>query len=255
MQIIERTLGLLEVVSTPPQGKTLTEISHALELPLPTVHRLLASLVEQRYVRRDEETQGYYPGSGLIHLATLPMGGADLAELAQPHLSELLARFGETVYVAQLINDRALCIASRSSTRPLNVQVPVGRVLPLHASAAARALLAFRPDREISRILEGHAYERFTPSTPADEAAVEEHLLGVRGRGYDVCNDELDADVWAVGAPVVEADGRAVASLAIALPRARLSGRAMERDMTEAVVEHARRIASELPSAGRPPRR
>ncbi len=247
MQIVERVLGLLETVSMPPQGKSLTEISQRLELPMPTAYRLLSALIDQHYVRRDDDSGWYFPGHALMRLASLPMGAADIVELAQPHLRELLVEFGETVFVAQMVDRRAICVASESSPRTLHVQVKTGRDLPLHASAAARALLAFRSDKEAAEVLADHEYEPFTPSTPRDARAVLEHLLEIRGRGYDICEDELDANVWAVAAPIVQSDGRALASLTVALPRERLRPATLRRSITDSVLRHAREITSQLP--------
>lgn len=249
IQIVQRALRVLEAVSTPPQGKTLTEISNIVELPMPTAHRLLSSLAEEGYVRRSDESQRYHPGHSLIRLASLPLGGADIVEIAQPHLDELLSEFGETVFLAELINRRAVCIASAPSRRPLHVQVQPGRDLPLHASAGARALLAFRADSEAAAILAGHDYEQFTGSTPKDERAVFAHLLEIRGRGYDICDDELDANVWATSAPILQSDGRALASLTVALPRERLRPPALRKKIINAVLERTKAITEEYPLA------
>lgn len=247
IQIVQRALAVLEAVSTPPQGKSLTEVSQIVELPMPTTHRLLSALVEEGYVRRSEESQRYHPGHSLIRLVSLPLGGADIVETAQPHLDELLEEFGETVFLAELINRRAVCIASAPSQRPLHVQVQPGRDMPLHASAAARTLLAFRTDHEAAAILAGHEYERFTPSTPKDERETMAHLLEIRGRGYDICDDELDANVWAVAAPILQSDGRALASLTVALPRDRLKASGKRKKITTAVLDRAHAITEAYP--------
>lgn len=251
MQLIERTLGILETVAEPPQGKSLTEISQIMRLPLPTAHRLLAALVAMRYVRRDDATNCYHPGPALTRLASLPLGGTDIVALCEPHLEQLAAEFGETVFVAQLVNGHAVCVTSLPSTRALHVQVQVGRDLPLHASAAARTLLAFRPEAEARNVLDGHRYDRFTDSTPRDEAAVLRHLREIRRVGHDLCEDELDANVWAVAAPLMQDDGRALASLAVALPRERLAPHALRAEITASVLRHAEEISAQLPATRR----
>ncbi len=247
IQIVRRALGVLGAVSAPPQGKTLTEISQTMDLPMPTTHRLLMTLVEEGYVRRSDESQRYFPGHALIRLASLPLGGASIVEVAQPHLQALQEEFGETVFLAELINRRAVCIASVASDRPLHVQVQPGRDLPLHASAGARALLAFRSDTEAVAILAGHDYRQFTDSTPRDERSVMAHLMEIRGRGYDICEDELDANVWAVAAPILQSDGRALASITVASPRERLKHPNQRKKVIAAVRERAQAITEAFP--------
>jgi DNA-binding IclR family transcriptional regulator len=72
----------------------------------------------------------------------------------------------------------------------------------------------------------------FTPGTPTSVDEVLGHLEAVRSRGYDICESELDQDVWAVSAPVRASTDEVVASVTLAAPGQRLRS---ENDRAAAV--------------------
>lgn len=250
MQVISRALSVLATVCESPQGKSLTDISQALGLPMPTTHRLLKALITEGYVRREENTHRYFPGHSMLQVASAATSSGNLLDIVQPHLRDLVQTFDETVFVARIVNDRAVCVAAQTSSRPLHVQVNVGRDLPLHAAASARVLLAYRDVDEARRLLLGQDFQRYTEDTPRTVPEVLDHLEDIRRRGYDVCENELDANVWAVSSPVRSGNGVAAASLTVATPRERHRTAASRRAMTVAVAKHAEDMAAALPLIG-----
>jgi IclR family transcriptional regulator, acetate operon repressor len=249
VQLVSRALGLLGAVSAPPQGRTLTEIASELSLPMPTTHRLLKELLDERWVRKDDRG-AFYPGPNLLQLASDVASQADLVDIVEPHLAALGTEFDETAFVATMIGGRAVCVATVPSTRALHVSVPIGRDLPLHASAAARVLLAFRSDDEVRGLLEGHSYQRFTDDTPGTLQDVQGHLATIREQGYDICENELDVNVWAVSAPITSGEHAVAASLTVATPRERVRTAAARRAVLTSVRRHAAEIGATLPATG-----
>src|ERR1700709_1476345 len=65
MQIISRTVSILEEVARRPDGGGLVEIANACSLPAATCHRLLAALAEDELVQRDPLTPPHRVGPGV----------------------------------------------------------------------------------------------------------------------------------------------------------------------------------------------
>ena len=63
VQSIDRVLDILETLSAAPQGLTLSDLAAATSLHASTAHRLLASLANRGYVRKDAENGKYRFGS------------------------------------------------------------------------------------------------------------------------------------------------------------------------------------------------
>jgi DNA-binding IclR family transcriptional regulator len=245
MTALVRALDLLTLVGEAPEALSLTDVSEQAGIPLATAHRLLKALEEQEFVRRDEVTLAYSPGRRLLRLAT-HVRRETLAQSAQVHLSALSRRFNETAMLTQLVDGRAVCVALAESRRPVHLSVHVGRAVPLHAAASARILYADADRSAVEELLAGYEFTRLRPTTPSGIDDVVGHLEGIRRTGYDVCDNEFDFDMWAVGAPVRDAAGEIVAGVTLVLPQERSAGAELRADIIAAVTETAADIGAAI---------
>jgi IclR family acetate operon transcriptional repressor len=249
VQLVTRTLRVLRHLGDHSQGESLNDLAAALHIPSPTLHRLLTVLISEDFVVRSADKR-YALGPAALSLAN---GARPLTEVARAHLQELARMTQETVFVTELIGDRAVCVALVEGTRPLRLFVRVGQELPMHAAASARAILSQLPDADVARLIGTGPLTSFTPDTPSDLDEVRSHLEVLRARGYDVCDQELDLDVIAISAPIVTAGRGAPASLTIAAPRERVSGAVQDR-WADAVKAASAAISNELGTALDPAR-
>jgi DNA-binding IclR family transcriptional regulator len=108
-------------------------------------------------------------------------------------------------------------IAQVDSRHILGTTNWVGRRLPHHCTAVGKVLVAFGAAR-----LQRGALERLTPHTITDRDALSAELDTVRACGYATAVGELEPGLVAVAAPVLDADGRAVAAISISGPQFRI---------------------------------
>lgn len=236
MQVVVRALRVLSLIGERrPKGLTLTEIASELDLPLPTAHRILKVLIAEGMVHRDGASMQYFPGERILRMAR-PTINAGTAELAGPHLRALHALFDETVFVTQLFGPRAICVALAESQRPLRISVEVGREMPLHASAAARVLLAYLDEAAAHDLLDAYEMTQFTPDTPNTVEQVMGRFERIRKRGYEMSANEFDSNVWAVSLPIRRA-GAVEASLTLTAPVERSVSKGLRDQMLAAVRE------------------
>ena len=229
MQPIIRALSILRAVAVADHGLNLQEVAERARLPLTSAHRIVAVLTEQDFLTRSPTNRRYFIGPGARELSERAAAPASGSLGRNPALEEAAHATGETVFLTELIEGRAVCVALIEAARPLRLILRIGQELPLHTAASARVLLADLPDDEVRRMLARR------PDGPHSIDAVVEHLDLVRARGYDVCDDEPDIGVWAVSAPIRHASGRVRASLTIAAPAARVGdSHARERMIAEA---------------------
>src|SRR6201999_873712 len=99
---LARGLDVLELFGTAGSELSQKEISEALALPMPTVHRLTALLTERGWLDRDPTTRRLRLGLELARLVPAMLSGMRLPELARPHLARLAADLQETVNIAIL---------------------------------------------------------------------------------------------------------------------------------------------------------
>jgi DNA-binding IclR family transcriptional regulator len=186
---------------------SLTEVARMVGLPVSTTHRLLCGLVAGGLVERTVEGRYQLDLVGLHALvgpaslhAHITAAVADLAEITGRRV-----RFG-------VWHERGVSYLDRGVHGPRR-NCAESTVLPMHATAAGKVLLAFAPEIEVRRIVTRPmaAYTARTLTTPE---ALCEALAEVRSCGAAVVGRELRADQWGIAAPVFGPKG-VVAALEI----------------------------------------
>ncbi|GAA1762512.1 IclR family transcriptional regulator [Luedemannella helvata] len=224
-QAIHRVLTLLEVFSTAGPSISLTELSEHAGLAVPTAHRMLRALQSRGYVTHDPISGHYSLGPSVMTLAqaVLVRGEQDrLLTLAMPHLEALRDQTNETTGLHVVLGNSRVCIAECVSPEVVRMALGVGRVLPLYAGAAGKALLSGMRDDALDAVLADGAPQRPGRPTTAEAARLRRALVVVREDGYATSDEEAAAGAAAIAAPVFGARG-VEAAIAIAGPAARWS--------------------------------
>jgi len=181
------------------------------------------ALAQGGLLSRNPETGKYRLGVDLIGLAAQVASYIDIREVARPILRELVQNCQETANLSVLDAGQ---VVNLEQFIPPNYQVKnigwVGRRMDLHASAAGRVLLAYMPEDRIERHVHARL-ERYTPATMTDPDALRQSLRVIRERGFAVVEEELEAGLNVIAAPVFDHKGQAVAAVSIAGPAYRVT--------------------------------
>jgi len=231
LQVLERTFSILEAFQETRPEWSASEIARALDLPVPTVHRLLVALRQLGYVFQDQRTKRFRLGPSALRLGSQARAVADLRTVAIEPLRRLSRELGETALLTGVSSDRSgsICLERVESPHPLRLSVEPGRLLPLHAGASQKALLAFMSHDEAERAIAGRL-ARLCHSTITDKRRLRQDLDLIRRRGYATSLEETNAGVWGVAVPVTSGTD-VVCALGIAGPSARLSDELVRRSV------------------------
>ena len=150
VQSVERVFDLLELITDAGGEVTLSELSSSTELPLPTIHRLLRTLVAKGYVRQLANRR-YALGPRLIRLGE--GASKQLGALARPQLTSLVEALGETSNMAVLDSDMVVYIAQVPSKHSMRMFTEVGRRAHTHATGVGKAILAQLDDAAVRNIV------------------------------------------------------------------------------------------------------
>lgn len=264
---VDRIVDILEFLARSARPRSLGEVAEAMEASKPTTHRLLAALARRGYASHDAEAGEYRIGIRCFELGSLWAASLDLRQLASPHLHRLNTATQETVHLAIYDHGDVVYIDKIESPLPIVASSFVGRRCPASCVATGRVLLAYQPERELSRVLEG-PLPRFTDATVTDPAALRELLDEVRRTGAGVNHGSLRDGVGGVAVAVRDRTGMVVASVGVCLPKIRfgpdrfetlrsevaIAGRAISSDLgyidPVAVSGAASLAAADLPQAG-----
>ena len=135
VQSVERAFELLEVIARAGGEAALSELAADTPLPLPTIHRLLRTLVGVGYVRQLPNRR-YSLGPRLIRLGEV--ANRQLGALASPALKDLVSKLGESANIAVLDGDMVTYIAQVQSAHSMRMITEVGRAPRLTIPGSAR---------------------------------------------------------------------------------------------------------------------
>lgn len=225
MQAVERVLDLLEVLAATEEDLRLSELHEQLGLPLGTVHRLLATLVERGYAVQDPETQRYGPGTQLLVLSATASNHSRfrLQRLARPMLQELMRDTGETANLVLLEGHELVYIDQALGTHLVTMFTVPGRRAPLYCTGAGKAILSGFSEAQLSAYLHVVPLTSLTPQTLAEPQLLRDELARARERGFAIDDEEREEGVRCVAAPVFNALGAAIGALSVSGPTVRLS--------------------------------
>jgi DNA-binding IclR family transcriptional regulator len=195
-------------------GMTNKEISQEINIPPSTSYRILAALRKHDYVRQNKKDTRYYLGFTHLRLAEAVVEGMDLSAVCLPYLEELHHQTEETTFFA-LFNGQTCVTMETCGQVDTRVAVGLGEIMPMHASAAGKAVLAFLPRKEEERILQGLALEAYTPHTLRSASALRKDLAEVRKYGIATNQQEFHNGINALAAPIFNNEGRPVGSIAL----------------------------------------
>jgi IclR family transcriptional regulator, pca regulon regulatory protein len=139
---------------------------------------------------------------------TVIAGLSEVDDIVHQLLSELAARLREPCS-AGVLDGRDVVFVARARTphpRVMTLALSIGSRLPAYLSAIGRVLLAELSDEELDSLLEGLDLQPGTNRTVPDLAALRDEIHRVRGQGYSIVDQEIDAGVLAAAVPVRRAN-------------------------------------------------
>ena len=199
VQSVDRVFGLLEHLADGGGSLSLSELATRSHLPMPTIHRLIRSLVNQGYVRQ-ETSKRYALGPRLIRLGE--SASRMLGSWAMPYLVELVDTYGETTNMAMLEGDACVYVAQVPSPRAMRMFTEVGRFVMPHCTGVGKAILSTLPDPDVRALLARTGMPPRTEHTITSPDAMVAALGTVRKQGYAVDDGEQELGVRCVAVPI-----------------------------------------------------
>ncbi|QBI53321.1 IclR family transcriptional regulator [Streptomonospora litoralis] len=240
VQSLDRAFSLLEIMADAGGEVSLSRLADASGLPLPTIHRIIRTLLSNGYVRQ-LPSRRYALGPRLIGLGD--SASRMLGTWARPHLTHLVDELGETANLAMLDGDKVVYVAQVPSQHAMRMFTEVGRRVPAHSAGVGKALLAQLPERDALSTLRRTGMPAATDRTiTAPEDFVAE-MNRIRERGYAIDDGEQEVGVRCLAVPVQ--GGPALTAVSISGPEARVSWDFVER--AAPIVRHtALQLAGDL---------
>ncbi|MBT8459285.1 MAG: helix-turn-helix domain-containing protein [Boseongicola sp.] len=196
---LERLTMILEIIGQKGEATVADIVAHS-DLPKPSAYRLVSDLVGVGLI--EPVSKGHFAvGTRLRRIVQSDQSDAALINIVSPILRKAANAKGVAFFLSRLRGPAVEIIHVEMPRTGVSFLHPGLGKRPLHACSCSKAVLAFNPDLEIPRNLEGQlkAYTDFTLTRLAD---LHTELNKIRTRGYAECVEEMERGMCSVAAPL-----------------------------------------------------
>jgi DNA-binding IclR family transcriptional regulator len=245
IQSVDRAVRILKALGERPGRLGVSDLSKRLGLAKGTVHGLLRTLQEHGLVEQHADSDKYQLGPHQLKLGNTNL---DHNELRSRGLawSELLAtRVEEAVRMGVPHGDGVLVVHHVFRPDATLQILEVGALLPLHATALGKAVLAYLDAEYVDELVRA-GLPKLTGHSHVSASAVKRELVRVREQGYAVEREEAIIGEVGVAAPIFDRRADPIGAIGVAGPRERVLRSGREPRVAAAVMEAARGISRDL---------
>ncbi len=218
IQSVQRALAVLKAFDDTEPELGVSELARRLGLSKSIIMRLVSTLRDDGFLEKSTSSAKYRLGLAAFEVGNLYYLSASLKRDAEPLLEELAKRLGYSAYLCTLSGNRAIYISVIEGPGPIRVDPRIGSSTTAHTTAAGKAMLASLEDEDLERYLAAADLHPETPSSITSKRQLRNELAQIRGQGFAVTRGEHLNGVGAIGAPIIDRRGAAIASISVAFP-------------------------------------
>jgi DNA-binding IclR family transcriptional regulator len=249
IQSVDRAIRVLTALQG-ARRMSLSELAARLELAPSTTHGIVRTLVAHGMVVQERGSSRYQLGPAVLRLGNVYLDTLELRSKSIPWAEDLARRTGLAVRTGVLLLDDVVIIHHEPRPDGSRQMPEVGIVIPVHASAFGKAMLAFLPEDE-KRVLKSGGMRSMTGETLTSPDDLREQLDDVRSSGIAVEQDEAVIGESALASPVFDSSGTAVGAIGVVITS---GGDLARHDARDVVRETARALSRALGAESWPPR-
>lgn len=225
--ILERTLGILELLAQHGDGLELAAIADQLDIPRSAVHRLLTDLVSFGYVRQSRDRGDYMLTTKLVSMGLSFLSHTGIVDIAQPLLDRLAEISGELVRLSVVDDTRLTWVARAQGARQgLRYDPDMGSDARLSCSSSGLAWMSALSDEQALALVAAQGLgmpSEYGPNAPATLKAMLKLVHDTRKRGYSITCETFTAGLNAMAAPIKLANQPPMGVISIAGPTVRFT--------------------------------
>lgn len=234
--VLLKALDVLEAIKTAPAGVGLAALARIVQMPKPTVFRILVTLEGRGYLERREDGN-YRLTQKLFELQRNTSIEQRLISAALPVMEKLAESCKETVNLGLLDGGEVVVINTLESSQAVRMSSKIGARRYLHTTGLGKILLAGLPDKEIERLIKIKGLPRLTLHSLTNKTALMSEIHQVRAQGFALDNQENEIEGRCIAAAICGPNAATLAALSISGPVFRMGlnrARSLKKDLKDA---------------------
>jgi len=244
MKILNKSITVLDLFVSSEGELSLDEIAKLSKMNRSTARRVVLSLMECGFLKRQKKRGKYSLGMKFLDYIQTVKKHNPILDIAEPHVIEIGKVTEETVSLA--LWDGRDVVISRTiyPNHPLRVSANEGTMVGLHYASLGKAIMAEMPEEELNRRLNAKL-TRYTHNTITNANDLRKNLMVVRQEGVALDDEEAFLGVRGIAAAFKNNEGAVVGAVNILGPSIRLT-REKIREYVPIIKECAAKISQEL---------
>lgn len=212
-----RTLQVLEMLVNSAEPITLTELARRCQIPLATCSAIAAALEARGYAQRTVVGRSHLwrPTLRLYGLGMVTLRRLELGNESGPILNQLRDAVDLPAHLGVLDGASIIYVAKAATTSMVQFNTYPGRVSAFNVTALGKAIAAFRPEPQREELIAQAGPGRGPNASQSSRTHLREVFAAIREQGFAVEDQEEEAGIGCVAAPVLGGDGYAVAAIGV----------------------------------------
>jgi IclR family transcriptional regulator, acetate operon repressor len=229
VQSVERALNILSVLGDDEEGHRLTDIAQRTGLSVSTVHRLLTTLEQHRFVQFDRSDGMWHVGRAAFRVGSAFVRQRNFVAPALPILRRLRDQTRETANLGVVDEGEMVVLTQVESREIMRAITRVGGRAPMVSSGMGKAILATYSNTDVDAIIRRYGMRKLTEKAITASDVLKADLEQTRERGYAVDDEEYVVGLRCVAATVYNHQAEALCAISISGLTARVTEDRVER--------------------------
>lgn len=235
VQAVQNAVDIIEALQA-KRGAGVTELASELDLSKGTVHSHLATLHENEYIVREDDTYRLslkYMNFGETVKEQIP--GYDIL---RNQVEDLAETTDELAQFATVEHGKAVYLYKHEGKNAVQTASSLGKREYLHCIALGKSMLAHMPRDRVDSIIDEHDLQPYTDETITSPEELYKELTEVHERGFAFDEEERIEGIRCVAAPV-KAGGEIFGAVSVSGPAARMQGDRFREEIPDMVTRAA----------------
>lgn len=242
LQSVQNGLRILQLFTKEKPIWGITEIANKLQLNKTTVSRLVADLLVEGFLQREQNK--YSLGFSLLSISGVVTSHLEIHRESKDILKKLVSHLGETAHIAILEGKEITYVHKIECKNSVPLLSSIGKKNPVSCTSAGKVLLAFQENNIVNSIIEV-GLPCMGPNSITDPEQFKSQLLQIKAQGYSICINEMHENVVSIAAPVRDYTGEVVAAVSVVGTKERINDEKINT-FTEAIIDAGSEISIQL---------
>ncbi len=241
VQSVDRALSILETLAEDDEGYRLSDLAVRTGLSASTVHRLLATLENRRFVQFDRAESKWHVGVRSFTVGASFARRRNFSAQAIPYLRKLRDLTRETANLA-VVDDEFIIVLTRMESREIMRSLTqVGGRVAMVTSGVGKAVLATYSDEDVGAVIRHHGMPRLTEKSIVRPGDLFKELEKIRKQGFALDDEEACMGLRCIAAVVYNDCAEPLAAISVSGMTSRLTD-----DRLPEIGQIVREVAGEL---------